>query len=109
MMVYVRFLIFCWPLLFIFNSSLVEEQYKINPRISIACILITIHSNSASTTTNTAIPKFIKANVNNHFIDLSIFIIIPRAISTTTDITATINIIPPALKFESKDTYSTVY
>ena len=84
-----------------------EEQYKINPRIFISCILITIRSNSTTiTTNNTAIPKFIKANVNNHFIDLSIFIIIPRIISTTTtDTTATINIIPPALKSESKDTY----
>ena len=74
--------------------------------------MITIRSNSNATTTNTAIPKFIKANVNNHFIDLSIFIIIPSIISaktTTTTTIATINIILPAVKSERMDAYSTVY
>lgn len=73
--------------------------------------MITIRSNSNATTTNTAIPKFIKANVNNHFIDLSIFIIIPSIISTKTTTTtiAIIKIILPAVKSERMDAYSTVY
>ena len=80
--------------------------------------MIIIRSNSTTTTTSTAVPKFIKANVDNHFIDLSIFIIItPRIVSiktTTTTTTATtiatINIIPfPAMRSEKKGTYSTVY
>lgn len=72
--------------------------------------MIIIRSSSITTTTGTTTTttKFIKANVDNHFIDLSTFIIIPRNVSTTTT-TAIINIIAPAMRSKRKDTYSIVY